>query len=161
MTPLDISSLDQFIYVWQAARELNCQQDDIIRMVEEERLQAALLPDGRMGVSLKSLNAETPREGTPEYARFLDLQGNPISINEASRRYGVYTSTLTRWMQRGHLHVLEHKGNRTLLDEADVAYCALVYKKNQGQGKRVLGADGKPYRSKMHKTKDPEEAKKA
>lgn len=153
MVPVNTSSLDSYLYIWQAARETGRDQEEILHLIERGTLTAAILPDGRIGVSNRSLQALTPREETPEYTRFRHLQGSPISINEASRRYGVYTSTLTRWMQKGHLRVLEHKGNRTLLDEADVAYCTSIYKANSGQGRRVLGEDGKPYRS-THLKKD-------
>ena len=87
-----------------------------------------------------------PKEALPEYQVNADLKGVPISINEAGRKYKLNTSTLTRWMQRGLIHQLGKDGRKTLLDEADVAYCAGVYRQNSGQGKWAFDDAGRPYK---------------
>ena len=49
-------------------------------------------------------------------------------------------------MQRGLIRQLGKDGRKTLLDEADVAYCARVYQLNRGQGKWVFDEEGRPYK---------------
>jgi len=49
-------------------------------------------------------------------------------------------------MQRGLIHQLGKEGRKTLLDEADVAYCAGVYRQNSGQGKWAFDDAGRPYK---------------
>jgi len=141
---VDRSTLERFITLEQAAQQLRLEQADLARLIDEGALRAALLPDGSIGVSLTSVQALLPREDLPDYQDFTHLKGQPISISEASRKYGIHTSTLTRWMQRGYITRIGKDGRRTLLDEVDVAYCAKVYLSDGGQGKWLFDEKGKP-----------------
>lgn len=140
----DHSSLERFITLEQAADQLHLDQAGLARLIDDGSLRAALLPDGSIGVSQTSVQALLPREDLPDYQDFAHLKGEPISISEASRKYGIHTSTLTRWMQRGYIARIGKDGRRTLLDEADVAYCAKVYLSDSGQGKWLFDEKGKP-----------------
>jgi len=120
----------------------------IEQYVHDGKIHAAVMTDGTVGISQQSLQTLLPKEALPEYRKHVDLQDVPISINEAGRKYGLNTSTLTRWMQRGLIHRLRKEGRKTLLNEADVAYCAKIYKQNSGQGKWAFDRDGKPYSGK-------------
>lgn len=141
---VDRSSLERFITLEQAAQQLRQDAAGIMRLIESGALRAAILPDNAIGVSLFSLRALLPREELPDYKDFAHLKGEPISISDAARKYGIHTSTLTRWMQRGYIAQLGKDGRRTLLDEADVAYCAKVYLSDSGQGKWLFDEKGKP-----------------
>ncbi len=143
---IDISAFDQYLPPLRAAKLLGIQEDEVYRLVDEGYLRAAVLPDGEIGISLASLQELLPREQLPDYQQYAHLQGTSISISDAARKYGVQTSTLTRWMQRGYITRLGKDGRRTLLDEADVAYCAHVYLSDSGQGKWAFDPKGKPYR---------------
>ena len=60
-------------------------------------------------------------------------------MGEAARKYNIPATTLHRWaVGKQIVKVLARDGQKVLLDEQDVAYCAEVYKNNKGQGKRVL-----------------------
>ncbi len=98
--PIDKSRLDLFIAPWQAARQLGLDMESISQAINAGKLNAAVMTDGTIGISQQSVNALLPREALPEYQENASLQGVPISINEAGRRYSLNTSTLTRWMQR-------------------------------------------------------------
>ncbi len=137
-------SLERFITLEQASHQLGMDQAALYRLIEDRSMRAALLPDGSIGISLSSVRAMLPREELPDYKDFVHLKGEPISISEASRKYGIHTSTLTRWMQRGYIAQVGKDGRRTLLDEADVAYCARVYLSDSGQGKWLFDEKGKP-----------------
>jgi len=91
------------------------------------------MTDGTIGISQQSVNEVLPKEALPEYRENEELRGLPISINEAGRKYKLNTSTLTRWMQRGLICQFGMDGRKTLLDEANVAYCARVFRQNSGQ----------------------------
>ena len=143
---LDKIRLDLFITPDQAARQLEMDSDSIFQLVDEGRLRAAVMTDGTIGISQQSVNELLPKEALPEYRENEELRGTPISINEAGRKYKLNTSTITRWMQRGLIRQIGKDGRKTLLDEADVAYCARVYQLNRGQGKWVFDEEGRPYK---------------
>jgi len=142
--PFDRSRLERLLTLDQVGEQLHRDAAGIMRLIEDGALWAAILPDGSLGISLSSLRALLPREDLPDYQDFTHLKGEPISISDAARKYGIHTSTLTRWMQRGYIAQLGKDGRRTLLDEADVAYCAKVYLSDSGQGKWLFDEKGKP-----------------
>jgi hypothetical protein len=141
---VDRSNLERFITLEQAAQQLRQDTAGVMRLIEDGALRAAILPDNAIGVSLSSLRSLQPREELPDYQDFASLKGEAISISDAARKYGIHTSTLTRWMQRGYIAQLGKDGRRTLLDEADAAYCAKVYLSDSGQGKWLFDEKGKP-----------------
>ncbi|MBI9045166.1 MAG: hypothetical protein JEZ06_11820 [Anaerolineaceae bacterium] len=141
---LNNNKLDRFISISQAAKQLKVSMEEVTNFVEEGDLIAAIMPDYSLGISEKSLNKLLPREELPDYQAFAHLIGQEISISEAGRQYKLNTSTLTRWMQRGYVTKIRKQGRLTLLNEADVAYCAAIYHQNEGQGKRVFNRNGKP-----------------
>ena len=143
---LDPSRLELYITPEQAARQLGFALDSVFHAVDDGKLRAAVMTDGTIGISQQSVNEVLPKEALPEYRENEELRGSPISINEAGRKYKLNTSTLTRWMQRGLIRQLGKDGRKTLLDEADVAYCARVYLLNSGQGKWVFDDEGRPYK---------------
>jgi len=138
--------LDLFITPEQAGQQLALDLDSVFGLADEGKLRAAVMTDGSIGISQQSVNELLPKEALPEYRENEELRRTPISINEAGRKYQLNTSTLTRWMQRGLIRRLGKDGRKTLLDEADVAYCARVYLQNSGQGKWVFDRAGRPYK---------------
>jgi len=143
---LDKSRIELFVTPEQAGQQLGVDLDSIYQLADEGKLRAAVMTDGSIGISQQSVNEMLPKEALPEYQLTAGLQGVPISINEAGRKYKLNTSTLTRWMQRGLIRQLGKDGRKTLLDEADVAYCARVYRQNSGQGKWAFDDSGRPYK---------------
>ena len=112
---LDQSRLEYYITPEQAAKQLWLDLDAIYQLADEGKLQAAVMTDGRIGISQISVNNLLPKEALPEYQLNAGLKGVPISISEAGRKYKLNTSTLTRWMQRGLIHQLGKDGRKTLL----------------------------------------------
>ncbi len=143
---VDKNRFELFITPEQAGLQLGLDSDSIFKLADEGKLRAAVMTDGKIGISQQSVNELLPKEAQPEYRENEELRGMPISINEAGRKYKINTSTLTRWMQRGLIRQLGKDGRKTLLDEADVAYCARVYLLNSGQGKWVFDEVGRPYK---------------
>lgn len=86
------------------------------------------------------------KQDMPEYQQFESLNGQEISVNQASKKYGVPSPTLSRWAKRGIIKVLRRGSNkRKYLNEQDVAYCSAIRKQNPGQGKWVFDDSGIPY----------------
>ena len=141
---IDQSKLDRFISLEDAGQQLDLDQSTLHCLIGDGSLYAAVLPDGSIAVSLRSVQSRLPRNKLPEYLALAHLKGQPISISDASRKYGIHTSTFTRWMQRGYIAQIGKDGRRTLLDGADVAYCAKVYLSDSGQGKWLFDEKGKP-----------------
>ncbi len=84
-------------------------------------------------------------EDTPEYARFKDLKGRKIGVAEAGRKYNVPFQSISRWMKKKFIKVLGRDGQKILLDESYVAYCAYVYHLSPGQGRWAFNPNGTPH----------------
>ncbi len=66
---------------------------------------------------------------------------NSLSIREASEKYGIPKSTLSRWVNEGMVRVVQHAGTRgqpTLISEPDVAQLAPHYKPGRGRRERSI-----------------------
>lgn len=94
------------------------------------------------------VRSQIPRADQEAYKRFEHLANVGIGVREAAAKYDLSHPTVSRWVDKGYIKVLEIKGRKTLLSEADVAYCAYVYHLNKGQGKRVFQDGGIPYTKK-------------
>lgn len=85
------------------------------------------------------------KEDRPEWQQVKHLQGVGIHVSEASRKYSILTGTISRWIKRGLISIIGYDGNKTMIDEADIAYMAAMYQDRGGRGRRVFGDDGSPY----------------
>jgi len=85
------------------------------------------------------------KEDRPEWQKVKHLQGVGIHLSEAARKYSIPLGTISRWVKRGLISVIGYDGNKTILNEADVAYLKEIYKTRGGRGRRVFGDDGLPY----------------
>jgi hypothetical protein len=116
-------------------------------LIEKGKIRAAILPSGEIGVSEQAVTimTPTPKEELPEYKKHAHLKGEAIWISEAVRRYEIPLVTISQWVKRGIIKSLGIDGNRVLIDEADVAYCAEIHRQRGGQGKWLFNPDGTPY----------------
>lgn len=141
--------LERYLTLSEAANQLKIGVDELRTLIQKGRIKGAILPNGDIGVSESTIpSPPTPKEKLPEYKKHKHLKGVPIWISEAWRKYDISTKTLSRWASAGYIKTLGLDGNRVLLDEADVAYCAEVYRQRSGQGKWLFNPDGTPYRPK-------------
>ena len=77
------------------------------------------------------------------------MRGQTIAVAEAAREYGISIPTIARWVTPGYIGKLGQDGQKYLLDLADVAYCADVYRQQGGsQGQRIFDREGYPYQVK-------------
>jgi hypothetical protein len=90
----------------------------LLDLVERDRLSIMMTID------------ETPEDPT--------LNGKPIWVSEASRKYSVPIGTISRWIQKGYVRPMGKAGNKTLVDEGSIARAARKYQKNPGKGKSTM-----------------------
>lgn len=64
-------------------------------------------------------------------------EGTPISLTEASGKYGIGLATLSRWVKAGRIRVIERqtnaRGRPVMVEELDVAAAADGYEPRQGR----------------------------
>jgi hypothetical protein len=145
---MTLQSIPTYIPIKDAAKKYGYVLADLKRLAQSGKIKAVKLPNGDMVVSETSVKEKLKKEDLPEYKKHKDLAKNPIWLSEAERIYEVSTQTLSRWVKAGYISKIGLDGNRVLLNEQDVAYCAEIYKKRGGQGKRIFAEDGTPYKSK-------------
>ena len=85
---------------------------------------------------------------------FAGLRGQPISLSDAGRKYGTSYKNFGNWAKLGYIKIISNDGYRTLIDEAEAAYCAKIYhekyREHGGNMKGVIIFDehGNPYQMK-------------
>lgn len=108
---------------------------------------------GDIIVVLDTSGEELLKQRIPTKNDFLkrELIGKQITVSEAVKKYNIPQTTILTWVKRGLVAVLE-RGYRTVIDEADIDYCAMIYheRKQSGIGFRapLFNDDGMPYKLK-------------
>jgi len=91
---------------------------------------------------------------------FEHLRGREISASAAERKYKINSENFSNWSKRGYIRKLGVEGRAILLDEADVAYCAAVYKAKyefydgQLSGVNIFDKEGRPYKLRYRENAD-------
>ena len=143
--------LPRYLLLSDAAQQYDLDANLLTRMVEKGELTAVTGPDSSVMVDENQIKAfaNRPRkEDLPEYKKHVHLKGVGIGIAEAARKYDLVFSSVRRWAEAGYIARIGTDKNKVLLDEADVAYCAEVYRQRSGQGKWLFNPDGTPYQLK-------------
>lgn len=149
-----------------AAREMGVDEATLRDMVKLGKIRAFVDPEGVMYVQMTQqgalpvavaedtrqppdddINARLRQIGREDFAH---LEGRPITVSEAAKKYRVPVSTLHRWLERGYISALNNesgRGRRKILDEATVAYCAEIYhvRKPYNSLAPLLDQQGNPY----------------
>jgi hypothetical protein len=155
MTTLPVTNLERIIPLNLAAKRSGLSEATLRNLVETGKIRAAVLPGGEIGVGEKSARQVASYEQINERLRsirrddFEKLRGKPISISEATRRYGVPGMTLRGWIKRDYVAVLANN-HPVLIDNGDVAYCVAVWKMRKSLKVRgpLLDDKGYPYQLK-------------
>lgn len=148
-------TLPRYLPLSEAAARLGWTEARLRALVEQGKMKAALI-NGEMVVNEESVERRTPipssisKEELPEYRKYLHLKGVPIWLRKAENDYGIPLSTLQRWVKRGIIAIIGQESNRLLIDEADVAYCAEIYRTYSGRvrGRRLFNSTGTLYKPK-------------
>ena len=138
----------RYISLSEAARRYGISEEVLKRAIESGTIEAIYL-DEEVAVAEGDVEKIVIRKSD-----FDHLRGSKIGIAEAARKYGLTPPTVSRWVRLGYIRKIGRQGQKVLIDEADVAYCATIYRlQGGGQGKRIFDQDGKPYQPKTRREK--------
>ena len=143
-----VATFPRYIPLSEAATQLNIGLAKLHDMATLGKIEAIQLPDGGLAVNEQVIKKTLRKEDLPEYKKHEHLDGKEVGINEGAINYEVPYTTLYRWYKKGLIERLGKKGQKVLLDEADVAYCAEIYHDRGTQGRKIFNADGTPYQPK-------------
>lgn len=141
--------MEQYLTIPEAARMAQVTENLLNELVLSGRIRATMLATS--GITLVNKDDALqllPRDQRPEYQKHAHLSGTCIGIREASVKYSIPHQTISRWVEKGYIQIIQREGRKVLIDEADIAYCAEVYKANPGQGKWLFTQNGNPYTKK-------------
>lgn len=143
------SSTNRYVPLQHAAERYGISEESLQQRIEADEIAWGRLPDGTLLVAEDEIDPslKIKRED------FEHLRGQTLSESEASCKYDISVANFSNWAKAGHIQVVE-RGWKVLLDEADVAYCAAVYKAkakiypNCIGGFKLFDEDGNPYQIK-------------
>ncbi len=149
-----IQALPILLPIDEAARKYGLDLSRLHDLIERGKIRAAIIA-GETVVNEEEVRDEAieqnnlSKEDLPEYKKHAHLRGNPIWISEAARKYNLLAQTIWKWVKAGYIKQLGLNGNKVLIDEADVAYCAEIYRQRGKMGRVLFNSDGTPYKRKM------------
>jgi hypothetical protein len=137
-----------FILISDAARKHNLSEKVLTQFIQDGKIEAVQLPSGELLVPDNDLDkAKSKKQIIAE--KFSELQGQPITISQASKKYRVPGTTIREWIPLGYIRVIDDDDYPMKLDEAEVAYCAYIYHQRKasqvGFGVPLLDEDGLAY----------------
>ena len=147
--PTTFETLPNFISLTEAGERLGLNSMRLQDLIRAGTLNAARIK-GETVVDEKKVEeiaTQPKKRDLEEYKQLAYLAGKKIWLSEAARKYDISHVTLSHWIVAGYIKRLDDDGYRVYLNEQDIAYCATVYEKRKGQGKRVFNKDGTPYRT--------------
>ncbi len=136
-----MGKLEKLIPLPQAAARLGLSAEELTSIIENDIIRA-VEHKGEILVPESEVKRTITRE------QFKKLEGVPITMSDASRKYGPTVKAIWTWVERGYISKLD-AAYPVHLNEAQVAYCAAIYKALDGRpGKRLFDEAGRPYRLK-------------
>ena len=134
--------LDCVIPLPQAAKRMGMTVEALTRLVTSGKLKAMKTSSGEVVVP----ESETKNAITRGDKKYGALHGKPITMAKASEQYGPSIQSIWNWVKRGYIATIEDNKEPypIKIDEADVAYCADVYK-TRGKSSRIFDEAGRPY----------------
>ena len=115
-------TIPTFVTVGEAAKRTGADPARISRLAKLGHIRAAALDDGGILVAMEDVKHIV----VVDRSKFSHMDGIAIHVSEAARKYRFSIGTISRWARAGHIKVLGKDRNRTLLNEADIAYIRAV-----------------------------------
>ena len=111
-------------YAAQKWGEYGLDETEINRLIADGELNALIveLPGGANMIIVADADIRALAAEHIDRSQFAHLQGVPISIGVAARKYNLTPTSLSTWVKQGHIKKIAKEGKRVLLDESDVAY---------------------------------------
>ena len=106
----------------------------LTQMIEKGTIKAVRI-NGSLAVAETDIDAIALRDELR--AQVKHLNGVPIGVNDAAKKYNLSTGSLTRWIAAGYIRTLSEgrprgRGRKRFLNESDVAYARLLVKHRRG-----------------------------
>jgi excisionase family DNA binding protein len=150
-----MAALPTFISTEEASHQLGVSEARLRRMIEAGTLKAANVGEETIvsEASVRKFHKQQPisqpsglrKKELPEYKQLGYLKGARIWGRKAEEKYNIPSPTICSWVKKGFIASLGRDGNKVILDEQDVAFCAKIYHSHRGQGKWLFNTDGTPY----------------
>jgi hypothetical protein len=139
---MDKTSLPTYISIEQAIAHYNLTPEIVQHDLDQGHLKAIQTPQQETLVAEEDVQIIHQRETF--WQQVAPLEGQPIGVRDAQKKYNLASTTLNRWVERGIVRVLEESekygpGRKKLLNERDVAYLGLVAdERGRHPGKSIL-----------------------
>lgn len=139
--------LPTYIPLDEAADKYRLTAEALTRAVEDGIIRAVKI-NGGIAVAEEDVQVLSKRDELWERVKHLD--GVPIGVEEARRKYHLGAASLNQWIASKIVRVIETpngmgRGKKKLLNEADVAYAELVAKeRGRKRGRRIFSDEYLP-----------------
>jgi len=128
-----------------AAEKYNIEPERLQELVDQGEVRSGMLGDELIVLEDDVRTCVAERDVTRE--QFKHLEGVEIGINQAAIKYRFTGVTISDWVKRGKIRLIRQRGNRKLINEADVAYArALADIKGMRSGRPLFGRGRKEKR---------------
>lgn len=143
----DLRELETYLTLQEATERYKISAEVLTQLVESGKIKGVRL-DGTIAVAEGDVREATKHQSQRESIRasVAHLDGQPIGIGEAARKYELTAQSVSRWARAGYIRILGREGQKVLLNEADVAYAKAITMRTGGvrQGKAVFTTDFVP-----------------
>lgn len=135
--------LETYITLQEATQRYNLGTQLLTRFVTDGKIRGGKL-NGTFVLSEKDTREVAEHQATKEELRskVAHLEGRPIGIRQAARKYALDATSISNWVRAGYIRTLstsEGRGHRKLVDESDVAYAKeLLLVRQTVKGQRVF-----------------------
>jgi hypothetical protein len=109
----------QLLRLHEAAAKYNIPEQEITDLIDAGELEAYQVDEMPLVAVEDVANVAA---NLVKREDFQHLDGVQITITDASFKYHFHTGTISKWIQQGHIRVLQRTANQVYVNEADVAY---------------------------------------
>jgi predicted site-specific integrase-resolvase len=110
-------SFETYITLQEASQRYNLDTQLLTHFVEDGKIRG-----GRFNGTFVLREDDVKEAQRLDRTQFAHLDGHEIHLSEASRKYEIPMSSLSRWASQGKIAVIRLEKNRKILNEADIAY---------------------------------------
>ncbi len=141
-----MAELPTYISLADAADRFRVSRTWLTHLVESGKIRAVKLDGGKIAVAEGDVDMTVQHASKRDelWKRVKHLDGNPIGVGDARKKYALGAASLNRWIELGYVRVIDNtrgggRGRKRILNEADVAYAALVAnERGRRPGKRIF-----------------------
>jgi hypothetical protein len=141
-----------YLSLKEAAKKHNVEEKVLTQLISAGIIEA-VEENGETFVAVdKNGNGDNGRKSQTKEeiitAKFIHLEGQPITLSEAAEKYDIPRGTIESWYYRAkYIQPIPPDSYPANFDEAEVAYLADIYHSRKKTGSRapLLDKDGLPY----------------